>query len=108
MCNFIITPGEVRGRALPSGSSAKLHGAPGPFFTFGDGRALTRERFVAALRWALASAGLDCSAYAGQSFRIGAATLISGATGDPGLPHPNNGAVAEHSIHALHRTYFVR
>jgi hypothetical protein len=52
-------------------------GSPGPFFTFGDGRALTRERFVAALRRALASAGLDCSAYAGHSFRIGAATTAA-------------------------------
>ena len=51
--------------------------APGPFFTFEDGKALTRERFVAALRRALMTAGLDCSAYAGHSFRIGAATTAA-------------------------------
>jgi hypothetical protein len=49
----------------------------GPFFQFEDGRFVTRERFVAALRQALAAAGLDCSAYAVHSFRRGAATTAA-------------------------------
>ena len=50
---------------------------PGPFFTFGDGRSLTRERFVAAVRSALSTAGLNPGKYAGHSFRIGAATTAA-------------------------------
>ena len=50
---------------------------PGPFFIFADGRPLTRERFVAAVRSALHSAGVDASRYAGHSFRIGAATIAA-------------------------------
>ena len=50
---------------------------PGPFFIFVDGRPLTRERFVAAVRSALHSAGVDASRYAGHSFRIGAATIAA-------------------------------
>lgn len=49
----------------------------GPFFRFSDGRPLTRERFVAAVRSALRAAGVDCSRYAGHSFRIGAATTAA-------------------------------
>ena len=49
----------------------------GPFFTFADGRPLTRERFVAAVQAALAAAGYDCSKYVGHSFRIGAATTAA-------------------------------
>ena len=49
--------------------------APGPFFLFDDGKFLTRERFVARLRQALAAAGWDCSAYAGHSFRGGGFSL---------------------------------
>jgi hypothetical protein len=49
----------------------------GPFFTFADSRFLTRDRFVAAVRTALSSAGYDCSQYAGHSFRIGAATTAA-------------------------------
>ena len=48
--------------------------ATGPLFVFGDGRCLTRPRFVAALRSALAAAGIDAHLYSGHSFRIGAAT----------------------------------
>jgi hypothetical protein len=48
------------------------HGA-GPFFTFSDGRYLTRDRFVRAVRCALQRAGVDPTRYAGHSFRIGAA-----------------------------------
>ena len=49
----------------------------GPFFTFADGRFLTREHFVSAVRAALTTAGLNCSLYAGHSFRIGAATTAA-------------------------------
>ena len=50
---------------------------PGPLFTFRDGKFLTRERFVLAVREALATAGVDTSKYAGHSFRIGAATTAA-------------------------------
>ena len=46
----------------------------GFFFRFEDGRLLTKDRFVAAVRRALSKAGIDASAYSGHSFRIGAAT----------------------------------
>ena len=44
---------------------------PGPLFVFGDGRLLTRKRFVALIRAALMSAGIDQEKYCGHSFRIG-------------------------------------
>ena len=46
----------------------------GPLFLFEDGRYLTRERFVVAVRMALRKAGLDPTRYAGHSLRITAAT----------------------------------
>ncbi len=49
----------------------------GPLFQFEDGRYLTRERFVAAVREALRTSGVDPSRYAGHSFRIGAATMAA-------------------------------
>ncbi len=48
--------------------------SPGQFFRFVDGRGLTRDRFVKAVRSALSAAGVDASLYAGHSFRIGAAS----------------------------------
>ena len=45
----------------------------GPLFIFGDGRYLTRDRFVSAVREALQATGVDTSKYAGHSFHIGAA-----------------------------------
>ena len=51
--------------------------APGPFFRFANGNYLTRERFVTAMRTALAAAGINPSHYAGHSFRIGAATIAA-------------------------------
>ena len=51
--------------------------AAGPLFLFRDGRMLTRPRFVAAVRAALAEAGVDESKYGGHSFRIGAATTAA-------------------------------
>ena len=42
-----------------------------------DGRLLTQDRFVTAVRSALAGAGYNCSLYAGHSFHIGAATTAA-------------------------------
>ncbi len=50
---------------------------PGIFFRFQDGRSLTRERFVSAVKGALTNAGVDSSRYNGHSFRIGAATTAA-------------------------------
>ena len=49
----------------------------GPLFMFADGRFLTQDRFVTRVRGALTAAGLDCSQYAGHSFRIRAATTAA-------------------------------
>ena len=49
----------------------------GPLFVFEDGKCLTRDRFVGAMRGALLAAGIDASKYAGHSFRIGAATTAA-------------------------------
>jgi len=43
-------------------------------WAFEDGRLLTRQRLVQALRGALQAAGIDQNKYCGHSFRIGAAT----------------------------------
>ena len=51
--------------------------AKGPLFVFEDGRLLTRERFVMAVRESLATAGVVSSDYCGHSFRIGAATTAA-------------------------------
>ena len=44
---------------------------PGPLFQFQDGKPLTRQRFVARVREALTSAGVDCSPYSGHSLEVG-------------------------------------
>lgn len=49
----------------------------GPLFIFKDGRPLTRQRFVQAVRDALQAAGVQADRYAGHSFRIGAATTAA-------------------------------
>jgi hypothetical protein len=49
----------------------------GPLFMFKDGRFLTRQRLVDALRLGLQKAGLDNTLYCGHSFRIGAATTAA-------------------------------
>ncbi len=49
---------------------------PGPFFTFSDGRYLTRDNFVSNLQRVLQAAGLDSRMFAGHSFRKGAATTV--------------------------------
>ena len=50
---------------------------PGAYFTYSDGKMLTRDRFVRAIRSAFAQAGVDSSLYSGHSFRIGAATAAA-------------------------------
>ena len=49
----------------------------GPLFRFEDGRPLTRQRFVDAVREGLKQAGVDQRKYCGHSFRIGAATTAA-------------------------------
>ena len=49
----------------------------GSLFMFSDGRLLTRQRLVEAVRRALGKAGLDPSKYCGHSFCIGAATAAA-------------------------------
>ena len=51
--------------------------APGPFFRYSNGTYLTRERFVRDTRSALTKAGLDCTQFAGHSYRIGAVTTAA-------------------------------
>ena len=49
----------------------------GPLFRFRDGKVLTRQRFVTAVKAGLDKAGIDSSKYSGYSFRIGAATTAA-------------------------------
>ena len=51
----------------------------GPFFCTGDGRALTKQRFICEMRQALLACGVDQAVYSGHSFRIGAATAAARA-----------------------------
>ena len=51
--------------------------SPGPFFRFASGAPLTRPRFVASVKEALAKAGVDAGRYSGHSFRSGAATTAA-------------------------------
>ena len=51
----------------------------GPLFIYSDGSPLTRDRLIAAVRRALAEAGVDTTGYSGHSFRIGAATAAARA-----------------------------
>ena len=79
-----------------------LRGAgPGPFFKFRDGKGLTREWFVSAVRVALSSGGGDASSYVGHSFRIGD-SYNSGKGWNTGLTDLNFGTMGEFSIPSLH------
>ena len=49
----------------------------GPLFIFAGGTGLTTSRFVANIRDALKTAGMDENRYNGHSFRIGAATTAA-------------------------------
>lgn len=50
---------------------------PGAFFRFEDGKLLTRDRLVTRMREGLAQVGVNAAAYAGHSFRVGAATTAA-------------------------------
>ena len=49
----------------------------GALFRFGDGKVLSRPRFVERVRAALRLAGVDQAKYCSHSFRIGAATTAA-------------------------------
>ena len=49
----------------------------GPLFRFSDGKVLTHQRFVTAVKTGLDKAGIDSSKYSGHSFQIGAATTAA-------------------------------
>ena len=51
----------------------------GPLFVHADGTPLLKQQFVARVRRALSSSGIDPSHYSGHSFRIGAATTAAAA-----------------------------
>ena len=51
----------------------------GPLFTFQSGSFLTRGRFTSETRLLLSKGGLDSNEFAGNSFRIGAATTAASA-----------------------------
>ena len=51
----------------------------GQLFVWQDGKALSRSAFVAQLRGALRSAGIDDAGFSGHSLRIGAATAAAAA-----------------------------
>ena len=51
--------------------------APGPLFRFANGKPLTRDRLVTAVRVALSAAGRSEGHSAGHSFRVGAATTAA-------------------------------
>ena len=61
---------------------AKRGNHEGMLFHYEDKKLLLRDRFVASVREALTTAGVDCNSYLGHSFCIGAAT----AAGKCGLP----------------------
>ena len=63
----IVSFAAVRGDAADS------------FFCFRDGTPLTKSRFVACIRDAMAQAGISTENYSGHSFRIGAATTAAQA-----------------------------
>ena len=75
-CRYMLEPPEPPVAAM-SGYLVQRGNAPGPLFVFKDGRFLTRDRFVTAVRSALEKCGIDLSAYAGYSFRVGAATTAA-------------------------------
>ena len=75
--------GSTGGRSCPIMHTLKYVEArgprSGPFFVHIDGTPLTKAMFVSRVRDALVSLGMNPSAYAGHSFRIGAATTAARA-----------------------------
>ena len=65
-------------RAVSTYAAARGN-APGPFFRLRDGSALSKTRFVEAVRQALSRTGVSAVGYSGHSFRIGAATTAAQA-----------------------------
>ena len=68
--------------------------APGPLFSFADGRLLTRSRFVEKVRDGLKRAGIDQTKYCGHSFR----GHNSGGKGCGRLHNKDPRAVGESSV----------
>ena len=71
------THGDLCPVAAMLGYLVQRGSAPSPLFMFDDGRLLTRDRFVSAMRTALTNGDIDPSQYAGHSFRVGAATTAA-------------------------------
>ena len=69
--------GRTNTEILPVAAILAQWGEKGPFFTFEDGRMLTRERFVGVIRKVLTKLGMDCSPYVRHNFHIGAATTAA-------------------------------
>ena len=61
---------------------------PGLLFYFKDGTPLTKARFTQNFRQLLTQAKIDCSLYAGHSFRIGAATTALTLVASPPAAYP--------------------
>lgn len=62
-------------------------------FKFEDGRLLTKERFVKAVREAMSRAGIDTKLCSGHSFKIRAATMAEKASQPRRFRHSGNGRV---------------
>jgi len=69
----------------------------GPLFLFYNGKYLTRERFVAAVREALRMAGLDSSCYPSWG------SNDSCSARSPGLTHPDPRTLGECSLYGVHQ-----
>ena len=95
-------PGELCPVAAVLGYMVSRGTQPGPFFRFTDGRFLTRDRFVEAIRRALTTMGHNCAHYAGHSFRIGARN-DGGTARNTGLSHQDFGTVGKYCLHPVHQ-----
>lgn len=49
----------------------------GPVFVFKDGKGLSQDHFIGAVKETLQAAGIDASKYASHSFRVGAASTAA-------------------------------
>ena len=87
------TPMDICPVAAMLGYLVERGSSPGPLFRFADGRYLTRNRFVSALRAALGESGINPALYAGHS---------CSTQGYAGLPHKNPGPLGQLGIHDLH------
>ena len=74
-------PGQDSYGVVPSGGTLNylvVRGPKaGPLFQYKDGRCLSRQQFVDAVKAALQQAGVKHAKYNGHSFRIGAATAAA-------------------------------